>query len=73
MGFKIVDGKQVAFHQGMNYTMRSDIMSELPLYKFYEEVETLTNCQQCKNYDAIETHALAPSHPLLTTHSAVYR
>jgi hypothetical protein len=72
MKFKTVKGSQVAFHHGMNYTMRSETMSELSLYKFYEEVETLSN-YDCKKHDAQEIYTLLPSHPLTTTHASVYR
>jgi hypothetical protein len=72
MAFKMVKGSQVAFHQGMNYTMRSAMMSELNLYKFYEEVKTLSN-YDCKKHDEQEIYTLLPSHPLMTTHASAYQ
>jgi hypothetical protein len=71
MKFRSFGGKQVTYHQAMNYLYRPKEMEDSAMYKFYTEVD-FTSLREAKKSDT-ECYKFTEEHPFHEIDTVIYR
>ena len=71
MKFRNVGGKQVTFHQAMNYLYRPEEMEHSAMYKYYMETE-FTSLKAAEKTDT-QCFEFTEDHPFHNTDAVIYR
>jgi hypothetical protein len=71
MKFRMLHGKQVAYHSAMNYVFRPDETEELCLYQFYRDVEFSSQSKLEK--EGRESFPFRDEHPMADVDALAYR